>query len=226
MKSTYSIPIAWVVYQNLDLSLLRKAWLNLDLVWAVALIATRGLTLLLPGPAADARWVLALVTIRRMRKSAGDGREFYSSGSVLAQRLLFRYSEAGDLTRWIEAYFDTATGAKTEAASYRRIAEKLGAEAQETDEALQRLAAHEPRKSKIVELRCLGGLTYEETAAALEISTATVLCEMRMAKAWLRRELASETCHNALLLSSLESTGDLVPQESRISARSTISILG
>jgi hypothetical protein len=40
--------IAWVVYEKLGLSLLRKAWLNMDLVWAVALIATGGLTLLLP----------------------------------------------------------------------------------------------------------------------------------------------------------------------------------
>ena len=59
------------------------------------------------------------------------------------------------------------------------------------DDALQRLAAHDPRKSEIVELRCFGGLTNDETAAALGISTATVLREMRMAKAWLRRELTS-----------------------------------
>ena len=39
--------IAWAVYKWLGLSLLRKAWLNLDLVWAVALIATAGLTLFL-----------------------------------------------------------------------------------------------------------------------------------------------------------------------------------
>ena len=39
--------IAWVVYKWVGLSLLRKAWLNLDLVWAVALIATAGVTLLI-----------------------------------------------------------------------------------------------------------------------------------------------------------------------------------
>jgi len=37
--------IAWVVFTKLGVSILRKAWLNLDLVWAVALIATAGLTL-------------------------------------------------------------------------------------------------------------------------------------------------------------------------------------
>jgi hypothetical protein len=39
--------IAWAVYKWLGLSLLRKAWLNLDLVWAMALIATAGVTLFL-----------------------------------------------------------------------------------------------------------------------------------------------------------------------------------
>jgi hypothetical protein len=39
--------IAWVVYEKVGLSLLRKAWFNLDLVWAIALIATAGLTLLI-----------------------------------------------------------------------------------------------------------------------------------------------------------------------------------
>lgn len=40
--------IAWAVYKRLGLSVLRKAWLNLDFVWATALIATAGLMLLLP----------------------------------------------------------------------------------------------------------------------------------------------------------------------------------
>lgn len=40
--------IAWVVYKKLGLAVLRKAWLNLDFVWATALIATAGLMLLLP----------------------------------------------------------------------------------------------------------------------------------------------------------------------------------
>jgi RNA polymerase sigma factor (TIGR02999 family) len=59
------------------------------------------------------------------------------------------------------------------------------------DEALQRLAAHDKRKSEIVELLFFGGLTYDETAAALQISPATVHRELTMAKAWLYRELAS-----------------------------------
>jgi enolase-phosphatase E1 len=46
----------------------------------------------------------------------------YSSGSVLAQRLLFAHSEHGDLTTLLSGYFDTAMGPKTEAESYLRIA--------------------------------------------------------------------------------------------------------
>src|ERR1700677_749859 len=59
----------------------------------------------------------------------------------------------------------------------------------ELDQALQRLAAHDERKSEIVEFLCFGGLTYDETAAALKISSATVHRELKMAKAWLHREL-------------------------------------
>jgi len=50
----------------------------------------------------------------------------YSSGSVPAQRLFFRYSDAGDLTPMFAGYFDTETGPKREAASYSKIAEAIG----------------------------------------------------------------------------------------------------
>jgi RNA polymerase sigma factor (TIGR02999 family) len=59
----------------------------------------------------------------------------------------------------------------------------------ELDEALHRLAEHDQRKSELVELLFFGGLTYDETAAALKISPATVHRELKMAKAWLHREL-------------------------------------
>jgi enolase-phosphatase E1 len=46
----------------------------------------------------------------------------FSSGSIEAQKLLFRYSEAGDLTGRIDGYFDTLMGAKKEANAYTKIA--------------------------------------------------------------------------------------------------------
>jgi RNA polymerase sigma factor (TIGR02999 family) len=59
----------------------------------------------------------------------------------------------------------------------------------ELDEALQRLAEQDQRKSELIELLFFGGLTYEEAAAALQISPATVHRELKLAKAWLYREL-------------------------------------
>jgi RNA polymerase sigma factor (TIGR02999 family) len=60
----------------------------------------------------------------------------------------------------------------------------------ELDEALQRLAVLDQRKSELIELLFFGGLTYDEAAAALKISPATVHRELKMAKAWLHNELA------------------------------------
>lgn len=49
----------------------------------------------------------------------------FSSGSALAQQLLFRHSDQGDLTPLLSGYFDTTTGPKREAESYRTIAETI-----------------------------------------------------------------------------------------------------
>jgi enolase-phosphatase E1 len=53
---------------------------------------------------------------------AGRDIRIYSSGSILAQQLLFSTTRFGDLTRFISGYFDTTTGPKAEPASYRSIA--------------------------------------------------------------------------------------------------------
>lgn len=57
------------------------------------------------------------------------------------------------------------------------------------DDALTALAAHDERKARVVELRFYGGLTNEEIATELQISTDTVTRDWQMAKLWLRREL-------------------------------------
>jgi enolase-phosphatase E1 len=55
----------------------------------------------------------------------------FSSGSVQAQKLLFGYSEAGDLTSLFNGYFDTSTGPKREADSYRKIIQAIRQQADE-----------------------------------------------------------------------------------------------
>ena len=67
--------------------------------------------------------------------------------------------------------------------------EKSAAELIALDEALERLAAFDPRQSKILELRHFGGLTIEEVAVFLDVSPATIKREARLAQAWLKREL-------------------------------------
>lgn len=59
-------------------------------------------------------------------------------------------------------------------------------------DALDRLSAVDRRKGQVVELRFFGGLTVEETAAALDVSADTVMRDWKLAKAWLRRELGSD----------------------------------
>jgi enolase-phosphatase E1 len=66
-------------------------------------------------PVAFARW-----------REAGIPVAIFSSGSTLAQQMLFRSTSHGDLTRWIHQYFDTSVGSKRSAESYRRIASLLG----------------------------------------------------------------------------------------------------
>lgn len=58
--------------------------------------------------------------------AAGLGLGIYSSGSVEAQQLLFRYSDVGDLTPLLSAYFDTKIGHKREVTSYQNIQQALG----------------------------------------------------------------------------------------------------
>ena len=70
------------------------------------------------------------------------------------------------------------------------FAEERATELIALDEALQELAKLDPRKSRIVEMRYFGGLTGEETAEVLGISTATVARDWETAKAWLLRELS------------------------------------
>jgi RNA polymerase sigma factor (sigma-70 family) len=58
------------------------------------------------------------------------------------------------------------------------------------DHALERLDGFDPRRARVVELRYFAGLSIDETARALELSTATVERDWRAARAWLGAEVA------------------------------------
>jgi enolase-phosphatase E1 len=88
-------------------------------IWEAGYLSGRLLGQVYPDvPAAFARW-------RKQEKKI----YIYSSGSILAQKLLFAHTTYGDLSGYINGYFDTTTGAKRAAASYQAIAEKISSPA-------------------------------------------------------------------------------------------------
>ena len=60
------------------------------------------------------------------------------------------------------------------------------------DDALNELAGFDPRKARIVELRCFGGMTVAEAAEALGVHPNTVIRDWGLAKAWLKHELRTK----------------------------------
>lgn len=71
--------------------------------------------------------------VEALRRWHAEGYQLYvySSGSIQAQKLIFGCSEAGDLSPLFSGYFDTTSGPKREAGSYRRIVEAIGLPAEE-----------------------------------------------------------------------------------------------
>ena len=65
------------------------------------------------------------------------------------------------------------------------------------DEALKCLAEIDQRKSEVVEMRFFGGMSVEETAAALAVSPQTVMRDWKLAKAWLYKELKKDSADDA-----------------------------
>jgi RNA polymerase sigma factor (TIGR02999 family) len=67
----------------------------------------------------------------------------------------------------------------------------MGYDVVDLDNALERLAALEPRHAQAIELHYFGGLTYDQIAAAMQSSPASVHRDLRLARAWLINELAT-----------------------------------
>jgi RNA polymerase sigma factor (TIGR02999 family) len=111
---------------------------------------------------------------------------FFAVSAQLMRRILVDFARARtNLKRGGGAQritFDEAPEVSTE----------RGADLIALDDALNTLAAMNPRQSQIVELRYFGGLSEEETAEALKISTRTVRRDWSLARAWLYRELSKE----------------------------------
>jgi RNA polymerase sigma factor (TIGR02999 family) len=77
------------------------------------------------------------------------------------------------------------------------VSRARGADVVALDDALKKLAAMDPRRSRVVELRFFGGLSAEEAAEVLRVSAETVLHDWKLAKVWLVRELSADRANDA-----------------------------
>jgi RNA polymerase sigma factor (TIGR02999 family) len=84
------------------------------------------------------------------------------------------------------------SGRKTPLDEAIRLTTEPSVDLLELHDALDRLAAFDARKAKVIEMRYFGGLSRDEVAEALELTLATVKRDLMLGEAWLRRELATE----------------------------------
>jgi len=139
-----------------------------------------------PGHTLPATALIHEAYLRLMDADIGwqDRAHFYAVAARVVRRILVEYARAHCRQKRgggeIAVPLDEAVIVGPEASST----------VLELDDALQRLAAIDERKAEIIQLLFFGGLTYDEAAAALGISAATVHRELKLAKAWLSRELA------------------------------------
>ena len=113
--------------------------------------------------------------------------QFFATMSQIMRRILVDHArrrsalkKGGDAVR---VTFDKALLVPSDGA------EAEGIDVVALDTALEKLAEVDPRQARIVELRYFGGLTLEETAATLDVSSMTVKREWRTSRLWLLREL-------------------------------------
>jgi RNA polymerase sigma factor (TIGR02999 family) len=127
---------------------------------------------------------LRLVDYERMNWQ--NRAHFFAVSAQLMRRILVEHARRRNLKR----------GGGVQRVSLEEAAVVGGARAADLvalDDAMNALARFDPRKVRVVEMRFFGGLSLEETAEVLKISSVTVRRDLRTAKAWLYRELTGGT---------------------------------
>jgi RNA polymerase sigma factor (TIGR02999 family) len=112
---------------------------------------------------------------------------FFGVSAQLMRRILVDFARA-------RGYHKRGGGARAvELDEAALVADEKGTDMVALDEALNALAELDERQSKVVELRFFGGLSVEESAEVLKVSTGTVRRDWSLARAWLRRELGKNS---------------------------------
>jgi RNA polymerase sigma factor (TIGR02999 family) len=124
---------------------------------------------------------LRLVDARQVRWQ--DRAHFLGMSARLMRRVLVDHARS-------RAFQKRGAGAeKASLSTVVAVAREPALEVIALDRALDRLAAVDARKARVIELRFFGGLSVEETAEVLHVSGDTVKRDWRLAKLWLAREL-------------------------------------
>jgi len=118
-----------------------------------------------------------------MKVSWQDRAHFFAVAARLMRRLLVDHARAHQRAK------REGDGQKVSLDDAAEVSYQPASNLVALDEALTQLATFDERKSDIVELHYFGGLSNDQVAEALGISRATVQRELRLAKAWLNREL-------------------------------------
>jgi RNA polymerase sigma-70 factor, ECF subfamily len=128
---------------------------------------------------------LRLVDYKRMQWQ--DRSHFFSVSSQVMRRILVDHARRHNLKRGGNVKHVSLDEAAL-------VGGEQGVDLVALDRALDELERIDARKMRIVEMRFFGGLSVEETAEALRLSTITIKREWRSAKAWLYRELTGMSC--------------------------------
>jgi RNA polymerase sigma factor (TIGR02999 family) len=110
---------------------------------------------------------------------------FYAVASMAMRQVLVNHAEAS-MSAKRGGGKNPVVLDEVQAASLKEAGDVLS-----LHEALKRLSELDPRKSRVVEMRYFGGLSIEETAETLGVSTITVTRDWQAARAWLARELGA-----------------------------------
>jgi RNA polymerase sigma-70 factor, ECF subfamily len=131
---------------------------------------------------------LKLIDQRRVRWQ--NRAHFFGVSAQLMRRILVNMARSRN-------YLKRGGGARqVELEEPLVVSQERDADLSALDETLDALAALDPRKARVVELRFFGGLSVEETAEVLNVSTDTVTRDWNAAKAWLYRELSRKRSHD------------------------------
>jgi RNA polymerase sigma factor (TIGR02999 family) len=128
----------------------------------------------------------AFVKLVEMNVSWQDRAHFFAVAARQMRRILVDHAKS----RLREKRGGTTTGPLDDLETLESVPISAGEiDVLEIDEALGRLAVENSRLAEIVELHYFGGLTYQELSETLKISEATVDRELRLAKAWVLRQI-------------------------------------